>query len=127
MLIFCIFQRYKELQKNNLLLGLRKEFDTPPYPQQIQLGGQAELRCHPPKGNPEAKVIYWLKNGVRIENDPNFIQSSTGHLLMLQARMMDTANYTCVASNEAIERQSTPAQVTVFGKIHIALKHKSTS
>jgi hypothetical protein len=65
---------------------LKKEFDTPPYSQQIQLGSQAELRCHPPKGNPEAKVSHWLKNGERIETggDTNFIQSAAGHLLILQ-------------------------------------------
>jgi hypothetical protein len=67
---------------------LRKEFDTPPYSQQIQLGGQAELRCHPPKGNPEAKVTHWLKNGAKIENDPNFIQSAEGHLLILQVSVL---------------------------------------
>ena len=83
---------------------MRKEFDTPPYSQQIQLGNQAELRCHPPKGNPEAKVTHWLKNEEKIDTDKdsNFIFSTaTGHLIIVQARMMDTANYTCVASNEA--------------------------
>jgi len=95
---------------------LRKEFDTPPYSQQIEIGSQAELRCHPPKGNPEPRVSYWLKNGQKID-DPNLIQSATGSLLILQARLSDMANYTCVATNDAIERQSQPALVTVFGKI----------
>ena len=44
------------------------------------------------------------------------IQSAAGHLLILQARMQDSANYTCVASNSALERHSPPAEVTVYGK-----------
>lgn len=46
---------------------LRKEFDTPPYSQQIEVGSQTELRCHPPKGNPVAWVSHWLKNGEKID------------------------------------------------------------
>jgi hypothetical protein len=63
-----------------LISDLRKEFDTPPYSQQIELGSQAELRCHPPKGSPEARVSHWLKNGEKIE-DSNLIQSSAGNLV----------------------------------------------
>ena len=99
----------------NWFPDLRKEFDTPPYSQQIELGSQAELRCHPPKGSPEARVSHWLKNGEKIE-DSNLIQSAAGNLLILQARMIDMANYTCVATNDAVERQSQPAAITVFGK-----------
>jgi hypothetical protein len=36
--------------------------------------------------------------------------------------MSDMANYTCVASNDAIERQSQPALITVFGKIGFELQ-----
>ena len=100
---------------------LRKEFETPPYSTHIELGGQSELRCHPPRGNPPAKVTKWLRNGVPIVSGSNFIVSSTGHLLILQARLEDTANYSCVASNVARSRTSDPALVTVYGKsIHYA-------
>ena len=99
------------------LADLRREFETPPYDQHIQEGGQAELRCHPPRGEPEAVVSHWLKDGAPLEaDDRNFIQSAAGHLLILQARMQDSANYTCVASNSALERHSPPAEVTVYGK-----------
>ena len=95
---------------------MRREFDTPPYSTKIALGDQAQLRCHPPKGNPPARVVYWLKNGVKIE-DKNFIQSTDGHLLILQARMSDNANYSCVAANsENLKRTSPPAVLTVYGK-----------
>ena len=33
----------------------RREFEQPPYNQKIVFGGQASLRCHPPKANPPAK------------------------------------------------------------------------
>ena len=110
-----IFENSCNFKSFNSLSDLRKEFDTPPYSQQIEMGRQAEIRCHPPKGSPEARVSHWLKNGDRIE-DANFIQSTGGSLLILQARMSDMANYTCVATNDAIERQSQPALITVFGK-----------
>jgi len=99
------------------LAYLRKDFETPPYSTQIQVGSQAELRCHPPKGKPKAQVTKWLRNGVPIETgarDTNFIVSSTGHLLILQARLEDTANYSCVASNVAKQRISPRALVTVY-------------
>ena len=61
---------------------MRKEFVTPPYSSHIQVGSQAELRCHPPKGHPTPRVIAWLKNGVPIDtgSDTNFIISSTGNV-----------------------------------------------
>lgn len=93
---------------------LRKDFETPPYSTHIELGGQSELRCHPPRGNPPAKVKKWLRNGVPIISGSNFIVSSTGHLLILQARLEDTANYSCIASNVARSRTSDPALVTVY-------------
>ena len=99
------------------LADLRREFETPPYDQLIEVGGQGELRCHPPRGQPEAVVTHWLKDGAPIAHgDSNFIQSAAGHLLILQARMEDSANYTCVASNSALQRLSPAAEVTVFGK-----------
>lgn len=96
---------------------LRKDFVTPPYSTHIELGSQAELRCHPPQGLPPARVVSWLRNGVPIQtdgSDSNFIISSTGHLLILQARLQDTANYSCVARNVARQRTSQPALVTVY-------------
>jgi len=53
----------------------------------------------------------------RVFQDRNFIQSAAGSLLIIQARLSDMANYTCVATNQALERQSQPALLTVYGKI----------
>ena len=82
------------------------------------MGRQGELRCHPPRGRPDAEVVSWLRNGVPIDTstDSNFIISSSGSLLILQAKLSDTANYSCVAANVARQRTSPAALVTVFSK-----------
>ena len=105
---------------------LRRDFDTPPYSQQIELGKQAQLRCHPPKGSPPPRVIAWLKNGVKIA-DKNFIQSATGNLLIIQARMEDSGNYTCVVSNDVLTRKSPVAVLTIYGKFQLDHSHKLPS
>ena len=107
-------------------LDLRRDFVTPPYSAQIQLGYQGELRCHPPVAQPEARVDHWLKNGEKIDADsnPNYIQSSSGSLLFTQAQLEDTANYTCVASNGIFQRKSPPAKVTVYGKKNLQIYMK---
>ena len=69
----------------------------------------------------------WRKDGAEVDRtrDPNFIQTSDGHLLIQQARMEDAANYTCVAANAAgLERVSPPARVTVYGKRGITGKRE---
>ncbi|XP_069705153.1 netrin receptor UNC5C-like isoform X2 [Periplaneta americana] len=92
---------------------LKKQFDSPPYSQNVELDTQAEMRCHPPPGVPPPRV-YWLRNGAPLEPDTNLIVSSEGHLLVGQARLQDTANYTCVAENVAAKRVSEPAVLTVY-------------
>ena len=39
---------------------------------------------------------------------------SIGHLLIQQARMKDSGNYTCVASNGFLTRKSQEAEITVY-------------
>ena len=39
---------------------LRKEFEVPPYSQNVELGSQIELRCHPPVGVPKPRVSQTL-------------------------------------------------------------------
>ncbi|XP_073992816.1 unc-5 isoform X3 [Rhodnius prolixus] len=92
---------------------LKKQFESPPYSQGVEVDHQAEMRCHPPVGVPPPRV-YWLRNGAPLEPDTNIIVSSEGHLLVSQARLQDTANYTCVAENIAARRISDPALLTVY-------------
>ena len=49
------------------------------------------------------------------ERDPNYIQAAGGHLIIIQARDKDRANYTCVAENVANRRLSPPARLQVVG------------
>ena len=62
--------------------------------------------------------IYWLKDRVEVqpERDSNYIQAADGHLIIIQARDKDRANYTCVAENVANRRLSPPARLGVHGK-----------
>ena len=80
-----------------------------------------QIRCHPPKGRPAPRVS-WMQNGRLIDPnaDKNFIVTGEGHLIVVAARLTDTANYTCVAENVASKRFSDPATITVYGK-HFSL------
>ena len=62
--------------------------------------------------------IYWLKDRVEVqpERDSNYIQAADGHLIIIQAREKDRANYTCVAENVANRRLSPPARLNIHGK-----------
>ena len=63
-------------------------------------------------------MVSWLRNGVPLDpsSESNFIISSSGSLLILQAKLSDTANYSCVAANVARQRTSPAALVTVYSK-----------
>ena len=65
-----------------------------------------------------ALQIYWLKDRVEVqpERDSNYIQAADGHLIIIQAREKDRANYTCVAENVANRRLSPPARLNIHGK-----------
>ena len=75
-----------------------------------------ELRCVPPDGDP-APELSWTRNGVTVDpkQDPNYIISNEGNLLIAAARLSDVANYSCVAENVAGRRVSPPATLTVYG------------
>lgn len=94
---------------------LKKPFTSVPYSVSVETDRNVELRCLPPDGVPPPRV-YWLRNNVAIEPDNNLIVSSEGNLLIGQARLQDTANYTCVAENVAAKRLSDPALLTVYGR-----------
>ena len=111
---------------------LNKEFEVPPYSQSVELGSQVEMRCHPPSGQPQPRVsrppppsedladnvcpqISWLKNGMELVagREKNFLQAADGHLIIVQVRQEDVANYSCVAENLVNRRVSQPARLEV--------------
>ncbi|XP_062598853.1 netrin receptor UNC5B-like isoform X1 [Saccostrea cucullata] len=95
---------------------LRKRFERQPLLTRAEVSTDTELSCLPPLGEPLPEV-FWLKDNIEInvKNDDNFIISSEGNLLINQARLTDSGNYTCGARNLVAKRLSESAPLIVYG------------
>ncbi|XP_060028115.1 roundabout homolog 2 isoform X8 [Erinaceus europaeus] len=92
---------------------LRDDFRQNPTDVVVATGEPAILECQPPRGHPEP-TIYWKKDKVRIDDKDERISIRGGKLMISNTRKSDAGMYTCVGTNMVGERDSDPAELTVF-------------
>ncbi|XP_061656899.1 netrin receptor UNC5D-like isoform X2 [Syngnathoides biaculeatus] len=91
---------------------LRKNFEQDPQSSEVPLSGMIMLHCRPPDGVPVAQV-EWLKNDELLSAGGGDTKGDH-RLVVSQAQLSDSGNYSCVASNIVAKRRSATAAVVVY-------------
>lgn len=91
---------------------LQENFQIQPRDTVATVGEQVILECVPPWGHPEPTVSWW-KDGKPLALQPGRHMVSRGSLLMVRAEKSDAGTYMCVATNNAGQRESRAARVSV--------------
>ncbi|XP_003472616.2 roundabout homolog 4 isoform X1 [Cavia porcellus] len=91
---------------------LREDFQIQPQDTVAMVGEQLVLECGPPWGYPEPTVSWW-KDGKPLALQPGRHTVSRGSLLVSRAEKSDTGIYMCAATNNAGQRESRAARVSI--------------
>ncbi|KAM4650401.1 roundabout homolog 4 isoform 2-T2 [Discoglossus pictus] len=97
------------------IAALREDFRLNPSDTFVAVGKSFVIECQPPKGLPEPTVT-WKKDGDLINQNNTRYTVSSGKLTISSAVKTDSGIYVCVASNQAGERESKAAQISVLEK-----------
>ena len=61
--------------------------------------------------------VSWLKNDEPLNMDTKVGERADNNLIISEARLSDSGNYTCQASNIVATRRSANAAVVVYGEL----------
>ncbi|ERE75801.1 putative roundabout-like protein [Cricetulus griseus] len=95
-----------------LIMVLQEDFQIQPRDTVAMVGERLVLECGPPWGYPKPSVSWW-KDGKALVLQPGRHTVSGDSLMVARAEKNDTGTYMCMATNNAGQRESRAARVSV--------------